>query len=163
MTRRDVTGLVAEHARELRFVVEKRQDATRDVDGAAWQRKRVDRGGIRDAVMPRQSRALGDGRELHADAVDVGLQVGVAVDAHLFLHLRVAFLSRRDLLRLAHQVDLALAGGRIGRAGGNECDRDDRRESIHELAVLRVHPTVHESLRQSASTPAAAVDAATRR
>ena len=54
MPRRDVSDLVAEHSRELRLVIEERQDAARDVDEAARQRERVDRGLIHDRELPRQ-------------------------------------------------------------------------------------------------------------
>ena len=43
MPRGDVADLVAEHAGELRFVVQEREDAARYVDVAAGQRERVDR------------------------------------------------------------------------------------------------------------------------
>ena len=42
VARGDVADLVPEHADELRFVVEIRQDAARDVDEPAGQRERVD-------------------------------------------------------------------------------------------------------------------------
>ena len=65
--RGDVRDLMAQHAGQLRLVVEIRQDAARDVDEAAGQRKRVDRRVIDDRERPRQvrpvrQRARADGR-----------------------------------------------------------------------------------------------------
>ena len=67
VARGDVADLVAEHADELRFVVEIRQDAARDVDEPAGQRERIDRRRIDDRKAPRQVRALRASREPHAD------------------------------------------------------------------------------------------------
>ena len=54
MTRGDVADLVAEHAGQLRLVVQIRQDAARDVDVAARQREGVDRGAVDNGERPRQ-------------------------------------------------------------------------------------------------------------
>ena len=83
VARRDVTDLVAEHAGQLRLVVEERQDAARQVDVAAGKRERVDRRLVHDREVPRQLRTLRRAREPHADALDVPLQLGIVVDAHL--------------------------------------------------------------------------------
>ena len=50
--------LMAQHAGQLRLVVEIRQDAARDVDEAAGQRKRVDRRVIDNRERPRQIRPV---------------------------------------------------------------------------------------------------------
>ena len=76
MPRGDVADLVAEHAGQLRFVVEKRQDAARDVDEAARQRERVDCRLIDDGELPGQVRPLGELRELEADVADVLVSSG---------------------------------------------------------------------------------------
>jgi hypothetical protein len=129
----DVAGFVPEHAGKLRLVVEERKDATRDVDVTAGKREGVDRRHVHDAVMPWQIRPFRRLRELHADAADVLLEIGIVVEAHLLLHLRVGFLTGRNLLRLAHQVELALACGGIGRARERRDERDqcERRSQSH--------------------------------
>ena len=48
VARGDVADLVTEHAGQLGFVVEIREDAARHVDVAARQRERVDRGTVDD-------------------------------------------------------------------------------------------------------------------
>ena len=58
VARRDVADLVAQHAGQLRFVVQIRQDAARDVDVAAGQRERVDGRQVDDRELPRQVRPL---------------------------------------------------------------------------------------------------------
>jgi hypothetical protein len=163
VARGDVTRLVPQHAGELCFIVEERKNAASDVDIAARQRERVDHGRIDHGVVPRESGTLGDHREAHPDAADISLEICVVVDAHLLLHLRIGFLPGRDLLRLAHQVDLPLAGSRIGRTCCNQCDCNDRELSKHEPATPPAHPTARESSRRSASTRVEAADAAGRR
>jgi len=120
-----VPGLMPEHTGELRFVVEEWKDAARDVNVAARKREGVDRRHIHNRVVPRQIWPFGKLRQFQADAADVFLEIGIVVESHLLLHLRVGFLTCGNLLRLAHQVELTLARGRIGRArirdNGNEC------------------------------------------
>src|SRR5690606_34931639 len=72
-----------------------------------------------------------------AHARDVLLERGVVVDAHLLLDLRMGLLSQRDLLGLAHEVELALARRRVRRAckrqqSGRGGDRGCRGEMSHE-------------------------------
>ena len=85
MPRGDVADLVAEHAGQLRLVVEKRQDAARDVDESARQRERVDRRLIDDGELPRKVRPLRQLRETQPDVADVLCELGIVVDAHLLL------------------------------------------------------------------------------
>jgi hypothetical protein len=92
--------------------------------GTAGQRKCVDGRRIGYRVVPRQRRTFRHRGELHADAADVGLQIGVVIDAHLLLHLRIGLLAGGNFLRLAHQIDLALAGGGIRRARGDDDGED---------------------------------------
>ena len=67
----DVPDLVTEDARELRLIVEKRQDAARDVDVTARQCERVDGRHVEDGEMPRQVRPLAHLRELQTESRDV--------------------------------------------------------------------------------------------
>ena len=63
MPRGDVADLVAEHAGQFGLVVEKRQDAARDVDESARQCERVDRRLIDDGELPRKGGPLRELRE----------------------------------------------------------------------------------------------------
>ena len=125
MTRRDVSDLVAEHAGQLRLVLQERQDAARYIDVAAGQGERVDGGDVDDGEVPRQVRTLGELREAKADVADVLLKRAVAVDAHLLADLGVLRLADLDFLVLAHQRELTLARGGIGRAGDRQHDERD--------------------------------------
>ena len=57
-------------------------------------------------------------RELLADVVDVALQLGIVVDAHLPADLGVLLLPDRQFLGFAEQRHLPLAGHRVGGARG---------------------------------------------
>ena len=81
--RGDVADLVAEHGGEVRLVLEVRQDAARDVDVAAHGREGVDVVGVDDREVPLELGPLADRGELLADALDVLLELEVAVHAHL--------------------------------------------------------------------------------
>ncbi len=52
VARGDVAGFMTQHTSELRFIIEKRQNAARDVDVAARKRERVDDGRIDHGVVP---------------------------------------------------------------------------------------------------------------
>src|SRR5262249_5564842 len=79
--------------------------------------------------------------QLQPDAADVFLEIGIVVDAHLLLHLRVGFLSGGNFLRLAHQIELTLAGRRICRARGgeNSDDKERTRESHTDVNLTRTY------------------------
>ena len=122
--RRDVPDLVPEHTGKLRFVIQKRQDPARDVDEAAGQRERIHCRLIHNRELPRKVRPFRELGELQADAAHVLLQRRVLVDPYLGFYLGVGFAAQGDLLGLAHQRELALAGDGVRRA----C-RGDRRHS----------------------------------
>ncbi|MNC86278.1 hypothetical protein D3C83_19250 [compost metagenome] len=129
MTRRHVPDLVTENADELGFVGEERQDAAGDVNESTGDGKRVDRRLVDDGELPGQAGALGRLRQAQPEIADVPLQRGIVVDAHLGPDLRVGFAAERDLLRLAHQRELAPSRHRVRRAGGHEADERDRDQS----------------------------------
>ena len=131
MARGDVADFVAEDSDELRFVVEIRQDAARDVDEPARQRKRVDRGRVDDGKAPRQVRALRASRDAHAEILHVALQFGIFIQPHFLADLRVELASDRNLLLFAHEGQLALARHRIGRAGRHQHRRNEREHQSH--------------------------------
>jgi hypothetical protein len=116
MPRGDVADLVAEHAGQFGLVVEKRQDAARDVDESARQCERVDRRLIDDGELPRKGGPLRELRETQANVADVLRELGIVIDAHLGSYLGIGFAAHRDLLRLAHQRELTLPGHGVGRA-----------------------------------------------
>ena len=120
VARGDVADLVPEHARELRLVAHVGEDAAGDVDEAARQRERVHHVVVDDAEGPRQVGPLRLGGEPAADRRHVLLDLAVVVEAELLRDLRVGLLPHRDLLLLAHQGELALAGGRVDAAAGDE-------------------------------------------
>ena len=161
VARGDVADLVAQDAGQLRLVVEIRQDAARDVDVAAWQRKRVHGGGIDDGELPRQPWALGGAGQPHADVRDVALQPVVLVGRHLALDFSRSLTPELQLLLLGHQRDFLLAGGRVGGAGGrghpeqaDEGRRDSGRPPHASLIVQRMYqcagPAPREIRRESA-------------
>ena len=112
----DVADLVAEHAGHLGLGVEVREQPARDVDVAARQRERVDVGLVDDGEVPRQVRPLRRGGQPHPHAGHVLLQRRVVVHAHLGAELLVGLAADADLLALAHERELALAGHRVGGA-----------------------------------------------
>ncbi len=128
----DVPDLVPEHAHELRFVVEIRQDAACDVDVPAGKRKGVDRGRIDNGKAPGQIRPLRAFREAHPELLHVPLQGVVFVQAHFLAHLRVELAAHADFLRFAHQREFALARHRVGRAGSRQDDRKENRWKFHD-------------------------------
>ena len=77
----DVADLVAEHAGELRFVLDQPERAARDVHEPAGRRKRVDAVGVEHDEGPGQLRALGLLRERHADERDVLVNGRILHDA----------------------------------------------------------------------------------
>src|SRR5262249_34687613 len=58
-------------------------------------------------------------RELHADFLDIALQLLVVIDAHLAAHLGIHLAPDLDFLVLAHERDLTLSGGRVRSAAGS--------------------------------------------
>ena len=56
-------------------------------------------------------------RELLADLIDVALELGVVVDAHLPADFNVLLLADRQLLGLAEQRHLLFSGDGVRRAG----------------------------------------------
>src|SRR6185436_9370065 len=121
--RGDVADLMAEDAGELRLVVQEGEDSARYIDVAAGKRECVDGGDVGDGEVPRQARAFGRLRELHADGRHVLLQRAVVVRAHFLPDLDVVLLAERDLLLLAHEGELALARRGVRRAGTSETQR----------------------------------------
>ncbi len=131
MARRHVTDFVSEDPDQLRFVVQIREDAARDVDEPARQREGVDRRRIDNREAPRKIRPLGALREPHPELLHVSLQLVVLVQAHLLAHLRIELAAEADLLLLAHEGDLALAGHRIGGARRQQNRGDKGEEESH--------------------------------
>ncbi len=105
-----VDDLVRQHAGELRFVLDQRQRATRDVDVAAWGGERIDPVGVEHHEGPRQTRTGAALRQRQAEEADVTVHAGILHDPiaranpradlgaelRLFLigHLQVAYVLR---------------------------------------------------------------------
>ena len=117
---RDMRDLMAQHTRKLRLVVQVRQDAARDVDESARERKRVDGLVIDDGKRPRQVGPVRELRETMADVRDVSLQFRIVVHAHLSADFGVVLLADGNLLRFAQKRELAFACDGIGRARREE-------------------------------------------
>jgi len=114
-----VPDLVPDDTRELRLGAEVRQDAARDVDEATGQREGVDGRIVHDLEAPGQPGPLGGGGQPLADPIDVGLDLGVRVQAVGGHDLGVRSAAHRELLGFAHQHQLLLAGGGVRGAGGS--------------------------------------------
>ena len=71
----------AEHAGQLRFVLDQRERAARDVHVAAGRGERVDAVGVEHDERPRQGRARAALRQREADQADVAVHGGVLHDA----------------------------------------------------------------------------------
>ena len=74
-------------------------------------------------------------REPQPDVVDVLLQLGVAIDAHLTPDLGIELAPCLNFLSLAHERELAIAGDRIRRA------RCERRRHQRGNERSKVEPT----------------------
>jgi hypothetical protein len=64
---------MSEHAGELGFVVQKRQNPASEVDVAARESERVDRRLVNDSEVPRQMWTFRSPREAEADILDIRL------------------------------------------------------------------------------------------
>ena len=135
--RRDVAGLVTQHARQLGLRVHVRQDSPRDVDVAAGDRERVHDRRVEEAVMPlevRQVRGLADAL---ADPVHVFGERGVSVEAVLGDDRRVGVLAHLELFVLRDEGDLPLAGRGIGGAAGVRREEDGEQGQRESAAACR--------------------------
>ena len=132
----------AEHAGELRFVLDQRQRAARDVDVAAGRGERVDAVGVEHDEGPRQARTRAALRQRQADQADVAVHAGVLhhavaranpladLLAELLLfgvgHLQVA-----DVVRLlGDRQALADAARQLSRLAARSRARPERKPAI---------------------------------
>jgi len=83
----DVRDLVAEHAGELVFGVQQREQPARDVHVTARKRERIGLGLVDQLELPRSLGTLGESGELPADRAHVADHLGVAQQPHLLLDL----------------------------------------------------------------------------
>ena len=111
-------------------------DAAGDVDEAAGQRKGVDDRIVDHLEGPGQVRPLRLCRELLAESRYIALRRLVGVQAERRRDLLIGLAAHLDLLRLADQRQLALAGRRVHRAADDQ-RRDHGRRRQH--AQTRVH------------------------
>ncbi len=117
VARGHVPDFVAEDGCQFRLRVHVGHDAARHVDEAAGDRKRVHRRVVDDAERPGQIGPLGVGGNPGTQILDVALQRLVRIQADRRDDVLVRLAAHLDLLRLADQGQLALAGDRVGGAG----------------------------------------------
>src|SRR5688572_3038907 len=130
MTSAHVADLVPEHGFELGLVIEVIHDAASDVDVAATGREGVDLFAVQHGEGVLQLRTLADLRGALAYFVDVGLQLGIVVDAaELLQQHRVHFLGLLDLAGFALEYEVGRAGDGIGRTA---CKAGDGWEQQHQ-------------------------------
>ncbi len=113
VARRDVADLVAEHRGQLGLGVEVGEDAAGDEDRPAGQGEGVDHRVVHHREGPRQVGLLRCRGQAVADARHILLQLGVVVPSQLGDGVGGLLLAERDLLLLADQRKLALAGCRV--------------------------------------------------
>ena len=124
VARGGVHDLVAQHGRELRFGMELRQQPAIHGDLPAGQGPGIRHRAVQHHELVGQ-RPVADGRELLPDAAHVGRERRVerVVAALHLLRRAVLLLPDRDLLVGGDQRELAIAGDRIDRAGGEQTQR----------------------------------------
>ena len=109
---------MAEHPGQVGLITEERQDATRQIDVAAWNSERIDRGRVDHGEAPRQVGTVRARGHPEPDLADVLLQLVVVVQPHLAAYLLVGLTPQRDLLGLRHHDELARPGDWIPGAAG---------------------------------------------
>jgi hypothetical protein len=124
----DVTNLVTQDRRQLGLRVEVGENAAGDVDEASRQREGVHHGIVDHREGPRQVGSFRVRGQLPAHLLHVGLQLGVVVQADGLGHVLAGLPAHGDLLLLADQAQLALAGGGVDGAAArrHEGGEDDR-------------------------------------
>ena len=116
VARGHVADLVAEHGGEFGLVLDVGHDAAGDVDIAARQREGIDLVAVEHRESVLKVRAVALLRQPFADALHVGLQLGVVVDAVLLANFRVVLATERNLLGLGHEHEVGCATHRVGDA-----------------------------------------------
>ena len=160
---RDMADLVTEHRDQLGLGVEMAEDSAGDVDIAAGVGERVDQRIVEDVEGPGKMGALRRGSELLAEVVDIGLPLLVRILAERRENLGFGLAAHGDLLGLAHEGELAFAGGGVEGAGAqadkashcgdNERDADFRFHCVFSVAILLASVLVPESYDSSPSVP----------
>ncbi len=122
----DVPDLMPEHAGKLRLVAQVRKDAAREIDVAPRQGEGVDCRLVDNREAPGQPGPLRCLCQPQADIRHVPLQLRIVVQPHLAADFPVVLLAELDLLRLAHERELPLAGGGVGGTGREQDEQDGR-------------------------------------
>ena len=133
-----VADLVADHAGQLGLAVEVGHDPARHVDIAAGQREGVDLRAVEHGEGPLEVGPVRLRGQALAELVHVGLQLCVGVGAVFLQHPLVGFLAFGDLVLLAHDRALGLAGDGVddvGAAarheGGRQQERQEKVQTMH--------------------------------
>ena len=114
----DMADFVADHARQLGFGIQVRQQPARNVDITAGQRKSIDLGTVDHGEMPGQARAFALFCQPLAHFVDVRLQRGI-IQGRVFLqHRQVGLGAHLDFLLFGHQHDVPVPADRMVRTTG---------------------------------------------
>jgi len=126
MARGDMTQLVAENTGQLGLVVEIGENAARHIDVAARHSKGIDHIGIEDLERIGQIRTVRYLGHLLTNAVDVGCQGGIVIEAIGGDDLGVGLLTESNLVALGEQHKLTLSGHRIDGTGDQPADQQQR-------------------------------------
>ena len=130
VARRDMADLVPKHRRQLGLGVEISHEAAGDVDVASRQREGVDVRAVEHGEPVDEIRSMAVLRQRAAQALDVGIEPGVVVDAELAPHVGVGLAPDRDLLGLRDHDEVGAAGDGIGGAaadGGADASAQQQR------------------------------------
>jgi hypothetical protein len=101
----DVRRFMRQHARELRFVLQSKEQPLRDVDVSARHRESIDLVRIDDAELPIQVRPARVARHGHPDAAHVRLKLLIRIrPARLLLKLRMTLAADLNLFLLADRA-----------------------------------------------------------
>ena len=118
VSRRDVADLMTENGGQFGLGIDIRENAAGNIDITARQGEGIDLWAVKHGEVITQARAVALRRKSLANPIDIGLQLGIVVNAVLFPDLRVILSAQPQLLGLGHQYDLGVAGDRIGGATG---------------------------------------------
>src|SRR5688572_31805848 len=105
-----MADLVPQDRSQLGFRADVGEQPARHIDESAGKGERIDRGIVHDAERPRELRPLPAGGESRAEALYVPLPGGVRIETDRTYDLLVVLPSHFDLLGLADQHQLILAG-----------------------------------------------------
>jgi hypothetical protein len=126
---------MSQHGCQFGFGIEVGQDAPRDVNVAARQRKGIDLRAIQNGKVVFETGAMALCRQFLADPLDIGLQRRVGIDAVLAPDLAVVAVPELDLLGLGHEHEIRCPADGIGGATGSEARRRSGQKQGNQEAM----------------------------